>query len=416
MITDCPNCSWRFETKQAIGESASCPFCNTVFQLFLSPFEQLKSYLEVINPNFERSPFFNPNYATWAAYKNYLGWVVHRIRTNQIEEVFKLCCIFMHPIQAEMMLNTIWNFDFRQYVTASDDAFVELLAIWIVSGFCLLEHPLSFAALIAEHLWIHPIAIRPEYMDLALQQAEEQRMAQCPEDAPIQKEDLMLNYPMENPLLDWSLEAPLAIRQRLILALLYSGHATYNNERRCWIRLDDCTYYDSRMHGVDYGYATRKLMESNIFCEPPLEHFEKFFSREEYFSFLNEFNIPTKKSFTRKRMLAELLDADGGEVWLRNKIADDGYVQLHPTLVKYAIELEKYYRNFFLLWKTILMFDYKKDCPISSFLSENRTMAHGIEDYLRGMELVDTFPAWKYHCQADYESCFEHLALEFIPK
>lgn len=404
MITDCPNCSCLLEGEISPGVKIDCPFCETTFLVCATPFEQLKAYLNDVNSDSERSPFFDKNYALPAAYKNFAGWIVHRIRKKQHEDLFRLCCVFMSSIQAKMMLDAILQFDFRRYITISDDAHTELLANWIVSGFCLLDRP-TFASTIAEHLWIYPVAVRAEYSDIALQKAQK---LHCSNDDFFQKEDLTLEHLRNNPLWEWSIKTPLAIRQRLMLALLYSGHSTENATRRSWIQLDNCTYYDSRMHGVDYGYATKKLLNSNIFCEPPFNDWEKLFSKGEYASILDELNIPIKKSFSRKQMLTEILNYDGGESFIQNKIISRGFVQIHPSLVKYAIDLERHYRKCFRLWEIILSFDFGNTTPINSMLYQNHTMAYRVEHYLKDMKAVNVFPAWRYHCAVDREECLNH--------
>lgn len=374
MITDCPNCSWVFESEESVGGLAHCPYCCATFMLLASPFEQLKAYVETVNANAEKSSFLAHEYVVPGAFKNYVGWVLRRIQANQPYEIFKLCCIFMSTAQAEMMLEVVWHFDVRQYINAPDEACVELLAIWIVTGFCLLDHPESLEERIAEHLWVWPIGVRPEYMDLAMQRVDEWRLNEPLDMRPdvVMYEDLEPSVPIGNPLFDWAEEVPPAVRQRLILALCYTDHSLLNGERCRWIQLDRCTYYDSRMHGVDYGYATNILMESNIFCDPLIEDFEHFFSKDQYSMFLSERGIATKKSYTRKKMLDNLLTLDDGEAWMRAKVAENGYVRIHPSLVKYAAELLTYYRQVSLLWKAILMLDVQNDCSIVSFLSKNK--------------------------------------------
>ena len=171
MITDCPNCSCLLEGDISPGVKIDCPFCEATFHVCTTPFEQLKSYLGDVNSGSEKSPFWDKNYARPAAYKNFAGWITHRIREKQHEDLFKLCCVFMSPIQAKMMLDAVLQFDFRRYITISDDAHTELQAIWIVAGFCLWDRR-TFASIIAEHLWIHPVAVRCEYSDIALQKAQ----------------------------------------------------------------------------------------------------------------------------------------------------------------------------------------------------------------------------------------------------
>lgn len=408
MVIDCPNCSCLLEGDVEPGVKALCPFCEAEFEVGATPIEQLKSYLSIKNADSERSPFLDKNYALPAAFKNFIGWIVQRLRENQRDEILKLCCIFMSPLQAEMMLDAILQFDFRKYIYIQDDAHLELLATWIVSGFGLINRSV-FASLIAEHLWTYSVSIRPEYVDTALQKAKE---LYCDDDISIQEEDLTLVPLSHNPLFEWGVNASLAVRQRLMLALLYSGHNSCNGERRAWIQLDKCTYYSSRMHGVDYGYATKQLLESNIFCKPSPDVWDKLFSKEEYTAFLSELGIPTKKSFSRKRMLTELLNTDGGQAWFEKRMNSRGFVQIHPSLIKYAMDLEQHYRKCALLWEIILSLDLGNNMPISSVIRQNKIMAHSVETYLSGWQIADNFPAWRYHCCADREECAEHQILD----
>ena len=354
MTTDCPNCSCGVECAAGAGASAVCPFCGETFEIASTPFEQLSAWIRRFNPDSEQSPFFNKDYAAVMPCKNFTGWIIHRIREDSPGEVVRLLSVFLENRLAAAQVNTLWRYDFTPCIETTPEAYDELRALWLVS--CLNRFPQDSAEalLFSSALWVHPVKMTAPCLENGLKKLKVLRKEGPLElrDEPVKEEDLFLVPPKENPLFEWAMQTPVAIRQRLTGALSYCGHG--NSEEYAYghtIQLDQATYYGDRLLGVDYGYATDALMQSNIFCEPVMEDFSKFFSKDELTVFLSGAGIPVKKSFTRKRMFDLFMNTPSGKDILREKLKGKHYVRLHPTLEGYAGELMDYQRKMFRFWQ-----------------------------------------------------------------
>ena len=397
MTTDCPNCSWLFETNNKSGDKIICPFCSSQFMLFDSPFDQLHYFLQAHYSEIENGPFFDyscsPN-------KDFSGWISHRIRYDQPGDIFKLYREFTSAVKAKIIIESLWNFNLMKYLDLSDEAGIDFLAVWLYAGLIPRDSPMNLSGLIAEHLWNYQISIQNEFVRIALDGIKKDPLI---DSSGVGESDLTLEYLKENPIFDWGKDAPLAFRRQLIVSL--SQAYCYGRTVSSYFRLDKC-WSSVPYSGADHGYTTQKLLDSNIFCEVLEDKYEKLFSKDELIVFMNELQLPVKKSFTRRKMVAVIMDSPEGSAKLKELVADKNYVMIHPSLEKYAREMVDHHRDLSLIMRAFSALEINKNYSAGSFTAYAGKIALMLEEYLRGMKIADVCPAWRYHAV-----CPEHQHL-----
>ena len=336
MMTDCPNCSSLLEGEIAPGARVVCPFCGETFEVCTSPFDQLRMFMETHWPPPEHGgPFCEGE----APRKNYTGWIIHRLREDNPEAVIDLMSAISPGCRtrAAEKVNTLWKFDFTPYLKVDPETLEEIRALWLRVRFnnYARSEAKNIACLLRLSMWTRKIELTPDWLDKAHDLLEKERQNLDPDGEeldPVSEQDLMMTEPQGNPLYDWAAQAPLAIRERLTAALRMCGYDSSGGNRppnSYQFKLDRA--YEWRW-GADFGYASRYLLDSNTFCGPCPETYEKLFSREELSAFLTERGIPSKSSCSRKRMLDMLLSLPDGPAWFEQKIKEQQYVRLQPTL------------------------------------------------------------------------------------
>jgi len=356
--TDCPNCSWLLEGDFSPGMNIVCPFCGETFEVCAAPFEQLRKFMETHWPAVEFGPFRDYGYPR----KNYTGWIIHRLRENDPAAVIDLMTEFHQDREyAAEKVNTLWTFDFSPYLQAEPETLEEIRALWLRVRFTSHARPESqnIAILLREALWTEKIELTPYWIGKALELFEEKRLELDPDGTeeiePITESDLAVSLPQGNPLFDWAAAAPLAIRERLLSALRMCGYSFYGDTRppnSHHFKLDSA---QEHRWGADCGYASKCLMDSNIFCAPLPESYAKLFSKEEFAALLAERGGPSKPSYSRKRMLELLYDTPDGAAWVEQKVKERRYVRLHPTLSDYCDEIDESIRRGYRLYEAIGM-------------------------------------------------------------
>ena len=335
-----------------------CPFCGETFEVCAAPFEQLRRFMETHWPAVEFGPFREYGYPR----KNYTGWIIHRLRDNDPAAVIDLMTEFHRDREyAAEKVNTLWTFDFSPYLRAEPETLEEIRALWLRVRFTSHARPESqnIAILLRGALWTKKIELTPYWTGKALGLFEKGRQELDPngneEMEPVTESDLTVSLPQGSPLFDWAAAAPLAIRERLQFALQmcdygFSGDTRPPNGHQ--FKLDSAQEY---RWGADCGYASKCLMDSNIFCDPPPETYAKLFSKEEFSALLAERGLSSKPSYSRKRMLDLLLDASDGGAWMEQKVKEQKYIRLHPTLSDYRDEIEENIRNGYRLYEALGM-------------------------------------------------------------
>ncbi len=358
MITDCPNCSCLMEGDLMIGMNVICPFCGETFKLHSSPFEQLRDFMETHYPLSEFGAFRENGYPS----KNYTGWIIHRIRENDQDSVIKLMNEFHQDLErSTRKVNQLWSFDFTLYVNADQETIDEIRALWIRARLASYARPerLNVRTIFLFALWTRKITLTQYWINKVLTLFEEERQQydeEDPEDIElITANDLIISLPENNPLFDWAVQAPLSIRERLDYALhmcCYGSSGTDAFRYAHQFQMDDAQEY---RWGSDLGYATKLLLESNIFCGPLPETYHKLFTKDEFRTFLSEYGIDSKPSYSRKRMLDMLLSSQDGVIFFKRKIEDAKIVRLQPELADYLDEIIEYDQKSYHIYDAIGM-------------------------------------------------------------
>ena len=356
MITDCPNCSWIIKTDARCGESVLCPFCGEDFEICFSPFEQLRRFMVTHYPPVEYGPFRDYGYPR----KNYTGWIIHRLRENNREDVIRLMADF-YPNEASEKVTTLWNFDFSPYLNVDPGTLEEIRALWLRVRLACHARPESqdMAVLLQLAMWTKKIEITPYWKEKALEFFEDKNKDSILENDDnieiISVQDLSIKPPQNNPIFNWAIQTPIAIRERLWSALRmcnFSCNGNMTTPNSYQFRLDQSQEY---RWGADCGYATKYLLESNIFCDPRPETYEKLFSKQEFFIFMKERGLPTVPNYTRKYMLNLLRNGPEGALWFEQKIKEHKIVRLHPSLSDYCTEVRQCIWNGYRLFEAIGM-------------------------------------------------------------
>ena len=392
MITDCPNCSWLFDPGCNLGETGVCPFCGASFVLDGSPYSQLEKFM-IVQSNGSENPFCEDNYLR----KDYTGWIYHRIRSGQPVEIHKLLCNFMPEIKSKIILETLWNLNFREYLDLSDEAAAEFLAVWIfaVSTQQLSLHPevlrINLSCLAAEALWSHPIAIQPGYISQAIAELNSDKLV-C--DKVYDASDFTIKPLVGNPIFDWCKDAPLPMRRALMISIVQAFR--YGASSSGYFCLDKC--FSRAQYSVeDHGYTTKKLLDSNIFCELTEDKYEKLFSKDEFIAIMNELQLPVKKNFTRRKMVSAILDSSEGNARLKKLVADKNYVMIHPTLESYAKEMCDHYNRIIAVVRAFSSFKLTDIFSVRTFLAYVDGISSMMKEYVHGMRLANLMPAWRFH-------------------
>jgi len=358
MITDCPNCSTALQGDIAPGDYVGCPFCGENFEVCSSPFDQLRKFMETHWSDAGYGSFRNYGYP----YKNYTGWILHRIDENDRNAVIDLMTEFSHDrSSAAKKVNTLWNFDFSSYLTTDTETEKEIRALWLRVRFTSHARPESqnIAVLLSQALWPRKIELTPEWTVKALALFEKERQELDPDGTleiePVTEDNLSMSLPQNNPLCVWATQAPVAIRERLWAALKMCGYGYLDDDRppnNYQFKLDRA---QEDRWGADCGYASKYLIDSNIFVGPLPETYEKLFSKNEFFAFLSECGLTAKASSSRRQMLEMLRAQPGGDAWFERKVEEQKYVRLQPTLSKYLDEIKEGFRRGYRLYEAIAM-------------------------------------------------------------
>ena len=348
MKTDCPNCSFLIEGEFSPGNAVFCPFCGETFEFCVSPFEQLRTFMMNHWPVIEYGPFRDYGYPR----KNYTGWIIHRLREDNRAAVIDLMAQFLVDREyAAESVNSLWSFDFSPYLSADPETVEELRALWIRVRFTDHARPerQNISALLRTALWTRQISLTPDWIGKTLTVFEEERQQLDPEDREeteqVTEADLIVAHPQGNPLFDWAVQAPVAIRERLHNALLMCNFGSSGDKTQPYSYLFKLDRAQNDRWGADCGYASRCLFESNIFTGPLPETYNKLFSKEELSAFLAEHGVGSKPSYSRQKMLDLLLVQPGGTDWLEEKIKAKMFVRLHPALARYLDEIHEDFRK-----------------------------------------------------------------------
>ena len=295
-------------------------------------------------------------------YKNFTGWIIHRLRENNPAAVIDLMAEFLQDRKrAENKVNTLWAFDFAPYLKADPETLEEIRALWLRVRFAPHARPenQNIAVLLKQAVWTRKIELTPGWIKKALDLFERERLELDPdgtgEPEPVTANDLVMSPPKNNPLFDWATQAPVAIRERLLEALQMCGCGYAGDNRPPNSHPFKLDRAQENRWGADCGYASKCLLNSNIFCNPLPETYEKLFSKDEFSALLSERGLATKPSYTRKQMLNMLLAAPDGGVWFDRKLRDQQYVRLHPTLSPYLDEIKKEIGRSYRLYEAIAM-------------------------------------------------------------